>query len=66
MKGFVLPQEEPAGAIWSGYLASLPSVTQGREEEIAKVSSAFAMEQMKYTTALPLQFARATRSGETS
>ncbi|MGE5267289.1 MAG: Lrp/AsnC family transcriptional regulator [Deltaproteobacteria bacterium] len=27
--------------------------------EIAKVSSAFAMEQMKYTTALPLQFARA-------
>ncbi len=28
--------------------------------EIAKVSSAFAMEQMKYTTALPLQFARAT------
>ncbi|MGZ8408865.1 MAG: Lrp/AsnC family transcriptional regulator [Hyphomicrobium sp.] len=34
--------------------------------EIAKVSSAFAMEQMKYTTALPLQFARATRSGEAS
>lgn len=34
--------------------------------EIAKVSSAFAMEQMKYTTALPLQFARATRTGETS
>lgn len=32
--------------------------------EIAKVSSAFAMEQMKYTTALPLQFARAPRSGE--
>ncbi len=30
--------------------------------EIAKVSSAFAMEQMKYTTALPLQFARAARS----
>jgi Lrp/AsnC family transcriptional regulator len=29
--------------------------------EIAKVSSAFAMEQMKYTTALPLQFARAAR-----
>jgi Lrp/AsnC family transcriptional regulator len=29
--------------------------------EIAKVSSAFAMEQMKYTTALPLQFARAPR-----
>lgn len=26
--------------------------------EIAKVSSAFAMEQMKYTTELPLQFAR--------
>lgn len=26
--------------------------------EIAKVSSAFAMEQIKYTTALPLQFAR--------
>lgn len=26
--------------------------------EIAKVSSAFAMEQMKYSTALPLQFAR--------
>ena len=26
--------------------------------EIAKVSSAFAMEQMKYTTALPLTFAR--------
>jgi Lrp/AsnC family transcriptional regulator len=34
--------------------------------EIAKVSSAFAMEQMKYTTALPLQFARATRNCETS
>jgi Lrp/AsnC family transcriptional regulator len=33
--------------------------------EIAKVSSAFAMEQMKYTTALPLQFARAARSGDT-
>jgi Lrp/AsnC family transcriptional regulator len=31
--------------------------------EIAKVSSAFAMEQMKYTTALPLQFARTPRSG---
>ncbi len=29
--------------------------------EIAKVSSAFAMEQMKYTTALPLQFARTPR-----
>ena len=28
--------------------------------EIAKVSSAFAMEQIKYTTALPLQFATAT------
>ncbi len=27
--------------------------------EIAKVSSAFAMEQIKYTTALPLQFAQA-------
>ncbi len=27
--------------------------------DIAKVSSAFAMEQMKYTTALPLQYARA-------
>jgi len=26
--------------------------------EVAKVSSAFAMEQIKYTTALPLQFAR--------
>jgi Lrp/AsnC family transcriptional regulator len=25
--------------------------------EIAKVSSAFAMEQIKYTTVLPLQFA---------
>ena len=34
--------------------------------EIAKVSSAFAMEQMKYTTALPLQFARATRPGPES
>lgn len=31
--------------------------------EIAKVSSAFAMEQIKYTTALPLQFARSS-SGE--
>lgn len=31
--------------------------------EIAKVSSAFAMEQMKYTTALPLQFARTPRNG---
>jgi len=26
--------------------------------EVAKVSSAFAMEQIKYTTALPLEFAR--------
>jgi Lrp/AsnC family transcriptional regulator len=34
--------------------------------EIAKVSSAFAMEQMKYTTALPLQFARAGRNGSES
>jgi Lrp/AsnC family transcriptional regulator len=32
--------------------------------EIAKVSSAFAMEQMKYTTALPLQFARAPRASD--
>ena len=30
--------------------------------EIAKVSSAFAMEQIKYTTALPLQFASASIS----
>jgi Lrp/AsnC family transcriptional regulator len=30
--------------------------------EIAKVSSAFAMEQIKYTTALPLQFARGNQS----
>jgi Lrp/AsnC family transcriptional regulator len=30
--------------------------------EIAKVSSAFAMEQMKYTTALPLQFAKSADS----
>jgi len=30
--------------------------------EIAKVSSAFAMEQIKYTTALPLQFARGNGS----
>lgn len=29
--------------------------------EIAKVSSAFAMEQMKYTTALPLNFARTAK-----
>jgi len=34
--------------------------------EIAKVSSAFAMEQMKYTTALPLQFARAGRNASES
>ena len=33
--------------------------------EIAKVSSAFAMEQMKYTTALPLQFAREDRTVST-
>ena len=32
--------------------------------EIAKVSSAFAMEQIKYTTALPLQFAMTTTSGK--
>ena len=31
--------------------------------EIAKVSSAFAMEQIKYTTALPMQFAR-SNAGE--
>ncbi|MEZ5901474.1 MAG: Lrp/AsnC family transcriptional regulator [Hyphomicrobium sp.] len=31
--------------------------------EIAKVSSAFAMEQMKYTTSLPLQFALETIQG---
>lgn len=30
--------------------------------EVAKVSSAFAMEQIKYTTALPLQFARAAHA----
>jgi Lrp/AsnC family transcriptional regulator len=30
--------------------------------EIAKVSSAFAMEQIKYTTALPLQFARSANA----
>ena len=30
--------------------------------EIAKVSSAFAMEQMKYTTAMPLQFAITTQN----
>jgi Lrp/AsnC family transcriptional regulator len=34
--------------------------------EIAKVSSAFAMEQIKYTTALPLQFARSEDGGATS
>jgi Lrp/AsnC family transcriptional regulator len=32
--------------------------------DIAKVSSAFAMEQIKYTTALPLQFAITERSGK--
>lgn len=32
--------------------------------EIAKVSSAFAMEQMKYTTALPLTFARPAQPAE--
>jgi Lrp/AsnC family transcriptional regulator len=32
--------------------------------EIAKVSSAFAMEQIKYTTALPLQFAQAALSSK--
>ncbi len=32
--------------------------------EIAKVSSAFAMEQIKYTTALPLEFARGANAGE--
>ncbi len=32
--------------------------------EIAKVSSAFAMEQMKYTTALPLQFAITSQSAK--
>ena len=30
--------------------------------DISKVSSAFAMEQIKFTTALPLEFARATRA----
>ena len=34
--------------------------------EISKVSSAFAMEQIKYTTSLPLDFARPTKNGETS
>ncbi len=32
--------------------------------EIAKVSSAFAMEQIKYTTSLPLDFARTGKGGE--
>lgn len=32
--------------------------------DIAKVSSAFAMEQIKYTTALPLQFAITERPGK--
>jgi Lrp/AsnC family transcriptional regulator len=32
--------------------------------EVAKVSSAFAMEQIKYTTALPLQFALSGRGGK--
>ncbi len=32
--------------------------------EIAKVSSAFAMEQIKYTTSLPLDFARPSRNGD--
>ncbi len=32
--------------------------------EISKVSSAFAMEQIKYTTALPLDFARPSRNAE--
>jgi Lrp/AsnC family transcriptional regulator len=31
--------------------------------EISKVSSAFAMEQIKYTTALPLSFAKPQRNG---
>lgn len=34
--------------------------------EISKVSSAFAMEQIKYTTSLPLDFARPTKNGETA
>ncbi len=34
-----------------------------KEIDIAKVSSAFAMEEIKYTTALPLEFARAARNG---
>lgn len=32
--------------------------------EIAKVSSAFAMEQMKYTTSLPLQFAQTSNQAK--
>lgn len=32
--------------------------------EIAKVSSAFAMEQMKYTTSLPLQFANSSSAAK--
>ena len=32
--------------------------------EISKVSSAFAMEQIKYTTTLPLDFARTGRGGD--
>lgn len=32
--------------------------------EISKVSSAFAMEQIKYTTSLPLDFARPARNGD--
>jgi Lrp/AsnC family transcriptional regulator len=32
--------------------------------EISKVSSAFAMEQIKYTTALPLDFARPAKAGD--
>ena len=34
--------------------------------EISKVSSAFAMEQIKYTTALPLDFARAKMKAESA
>ena len=33
--------------------------------EVAKVSSAFAMERIKYTTALPLDFALGTPQGTT-
>ncbi len=32
--------------------------------EISKVSSAFAMEQIKYTTSLPLDFARPSKNGD--